>query len=63
MGVEEQPITNLKLHRCIYITSIQYMQFSFITYGIALCINDSIHQQNTNDVKIYEYASERNERA
>ena len=38
------------------------MQFPFITYGMALPINDS-HRQNTNIVKIYVYANERSERA
>ena len=38
------------------------MQFPFITYGMALCINDSTPPK-TNIVKIYVYASERSERA
>ena len=34
------------------------MQFPFITYGMALCINDSIPTKHSNIVKIYVYASE-----
>ena len=40
------------------------MQFSFITYGIALYIDDTTPTKHFfNVVKIYEYASERNELA
>ena len=39
------------------------MQFTVITYGMALYINDSLYRQNTNIEKIYVYASERSERA
>ena len=39
---------------------IQSMQFPFITYGAILL---TVYWQNTNIEKIYEYASERRERA
>ena len=38
------------------------MQFTFITYGVVLYINDSI-RTNTNIEQMYVYASERSERA
>ena len=38
---------------------ISSMQLPVITYGMALCIQTAVYQQNTDIEKIYEYASER----
>ena len=55
--VSETYILGLKLH--LHTSHIQSMQFSCITYGMALYTNDT--GQNTNIEKIYVHASEHRE--
>ena len=43
----------------ICMVHISSMQLPVITYGMALCIQTTVYQQNTDIEKIYEYASER----